>query len=360
MITCYMLEVSFIIYSPSLTLYLTLTLSLSLSLSLSLTLVRIPPEYSSSVTKRRVSPTPSIVSSHAPLPAEEGDIEEEFEVIPDTSTSISTETSKVKEIVSLLLKIWYEVVGSIIDWLETSSADYVTVVTKLRRGTVQSDKDESQPATPPLEEGATPTKETTPTRPLSELSPIVEEGSITSAAASSPPSLVAPPTSRPSQATPKFNRAGSIFLSSLKVTPTEAEEHQVQELEERLGDLTYRYSQRPRRFIKALYYWFLSHFEYVVFVAVILAIVHTGSFISFVYAALLMLWGVLSIPWPSKRFWLSLMFFTMLVLVAKYIYQFLLVTVIVSGVNYLFIGDFRIRFSVNMAVWCILCQQLFQ
>ena len=74
--------------------------------------------------------------------------------------------------------------------------------------------------------------------------------------------------------------------------------------------------------------------------AVILAIVHTGSFISFVYAALLMLWGVLSIPWPSKRFWLSLMFFTMLVLVAKYIYQFLLVTVIVSGVNYLFIGDF--------------------
>ena len=242
----------------------------------------------------------------------------------------------------MLIGIWYEVVDCIINWLETSSADYVTVVTQLRRGTVQSD--EIQATMPPLEEGATPTKDTTPTRPLSELSPIVEEGDIISAATSAPPSLAAPPLRRPSKPSPKLREAGDILLTSLMVTPTELEEQEAKELEELLGDLTYRYSQRPRRLAKALYYWFLSHFEYVVFLMVVLTIIQSGSFISFIYAALLMLWGVLSIPWPSKRFWLSLMFFTMVVLVIKYIYQFILVTVLDNegDINYLFTAEFTI------------------
>lgn len=41
-----------------------------------------------------------------------------------------------------------------------------------------------------------------------------------------------------------------------------------------------------------------------------------------VYAFLLYTWGLLSIPWPTRKFWLTLIFYTMSVLLIKYAFQF--------------------------------------
>ena len=72
----------------------------------------------------------------------------------------------------------------------------------------------------------------------------------------------------------------------------------------------------------ASYHAVLANTQYVCYLLIVLNITVNGSILSLVYAILMFLWGLLSIPWPTKRFWLTLMFYNMFVLLVKYGFQF--------------------------------------
>ena len=83
-----------------------------------------------------------------------------------------------------------------------------------------------------------------------------------------------------------------------------------------------RFIHRPLQFLLALYYAALANTEYVCYFLIIINVIVNGSVLSLIYVALMFLWGLLSIPWPTKRFWLTLMFYTMFVMLVKYGFQF--------------------------------------
>ena len=119
-----------------------------------------------------------------------------------------------------------------------------------------------------------------------------------------------------------FDERGDVLIQELKLVPTEEDQRQIEEFEAEFGKKATDYSKRPKRLLVALLYAFLAHSEYVVYILVILNAIINGSLLSLVYVFLLFLWGMLSIPWPSKMFWLTMIFYTMSVLTVKYAFQF--------------------------------------
>jgi len=83
-----------------------------------------------------------------------------------------------------------------------------------------------------------------------------------------------------------------------------------------------RFINRPLQFIIASYYAAVANTEYICYFLIVMNVIVNGSILSLVYAALMFLWGLLSIPWPTRRFWLALMFYTMFVILVKYGFQF--------------------------------------
>ena len=83
-----------------------------------------------------------------------------------------------------------------------------------------------------------------------------------------------------------------------------------------------RISQRPLELLQALYQATLANTEYICYLLIVINVMVNGSILSLVYALLMFLWGLMSIPWPTKRFWLTLTFYTMSVILLKYGFQF--------------------------------------
>ena len=206
------------------------------------------------------------------------------------------EIGNIKRVGVYLWGVWLEVVDYIIKWMESNSADYIKVVRRLH----------AQSGTDALAE-TTPSSQAKPAN--IEATPIVPE-----------------PVDKTSDSH-QFDQSDVIVTS---VMPTAIEVEDARMIESKLDEISSMYTHRAKKLMYATYYWFLSHFEFVVFFLVILVVLRTGSLISLIYAAVVFVWGLLSIPWPSKRFWLTLLFLTMIVLVIKYIYHFVLVT---GGVN---------------------------
>jgi hypothetical protein len=124
---------------------------------------------------------------------------------------------------------------------------------------------------------------------------------------------------RPGKALPFDERAGIL---DAYIGPTPEEQQRTEAYEDELKREAGKYTRRFTRLGRALYYVFLSSNQYVPFFFIILSIIVNGNLLSLVYAVLLFGWGLLSVPWPSKRFWLTLIFYTMFVLVVKYAFQF--------------------------------------
>ena len=223
-----------------------------------------------------------------PLEEEPSDVptifDDAVEVKSKDVKDAEAEISKVKRVGVYLWGVWLEVVDYIINWMESNSADYIEVIQRLN---AQSGTDALVEATP-ANKGATP---------------IV-------------------PVDKTSDSH-QFDQSDVIVTS---VMPTAIEVEDARMIESKLDEISSMYTHRAKKLMYATYYWFLSHFEFVVFFLVILVVLRTGSLISLIYAAVVFVWGLLSIPWPSKRFWLTLLFLTMIVLVIKYVYYFVLVT----------------------------------
>ena len=119
-----------------------------------------------------------------------------------------------------------------------------------------------------------------------------------------------------------FDVPGETLLDELHVEPSESQREEIQQIEGELEERAYKATSRLRRLSTAIYYFLLAHSDYPVFFFIILNIILNGSVLSMVYAFLLYTWGLLSIPWPTRKFWLTLIFYTMSVLLIKYAFQF--------------------------------------
>ena len=297
-------------------------------------------------------PLPKLKTISAEPPLEEED-KQEAEVGKEGETEPEEkEESLLRKGLMFLYELWLNVVDSVIEWLELNSADYQLVVYRLKQARYQPGKDELLATVPPIEEEVSTTETSQRPSPKTVVTAETEAEETAQTSGDERPSSVPedddhepevkskhPEASQkkirksPStlKGTTPFDEAGDTLISILK--PSAHDEQQAQVVETKLGGFTRKYTERPKRFLSALYYWSLSHFEYVVFLFVIIAIISTGAFTSFIYAGLLFLWGLLSLPIPTKRFWLGLIFYTMVVMIMKYIYLFILVSVLTERLS---------------------------
>ena len=81
-------------------------------------------------------------------------------------------------------------------------------------------------------------------------------------------------------------------------------------------------SSKIVRLIRAVYYFLIANTAYVCYFFVIMNIIFNGSVLSLVYAIIMFYWGLLTIPYPTQRFWLAMILYTMLVVLVKYGFQF--------------------------------------
>ena len=99
-------------------------------------------------------------------------------------------------------------------------------------------------------------------------------------------------------------------------------DHIVFHSKEKFSQTLKRISHRPKELFQALYHAVLANTDYICYLLIVINLMVNGSVLSLVYAALMFLWGLLSIPWPTKRFWLTLIVYTMFVILLKYGFQF--------------------------------------
>ncbi|KAM7146564.1 piezo-type mechanosensitive ion channel component 1 isoform 5-T5 [Macrochelys suwanniensis] len=93
-----------------------------------------------------------------------------------------------------------------------------------------------------------------------------------------------------------------------------------QELEE--SEQFYLSQNRFLRLLLALYHFVAAHSELLCYFVIILNNMVSASVISLFLPILVFLWAMLSIPRPSKRFWMTAIVFTEVVVVVKYLFQF--------------------------------------
>ncbi|XP_060041014.1 piezo-type mechanosensitive ion channel component 1 isoform X2 [Erinaceus europaeus] len=79
---------------------------------------------------------------------------------------------------------------------------------------------------------------------------------------------------------------------------------------------------RALRLLQAMYQCVAAHSELLCYFIIILNHMVTASAASLVLPVLVFLWAMLSIPRPSKRFWMTAIVFTEVTVVTKYLFQF--------------------------------------
>lgn len=79
---------------------------------------------------------------------------------------------------------------------------------------------------------------------------------------------------------------------------------------------------RLMKFIRALYYALISQTNYLCFLIMVINHAVYASVLSLVFPLLIFLWGMLSIPRPTKRFWITVITYTQFVIILKYVFKF--------------------------------------
>ena len=120
----------------------------------------------------------------------------------------------------------------------------------------------------------------------------------------------------------KVEARGDVIVEALHLEPSAAEKEEAGTVERELIGAAEKRLVKIRLLLVALYYCFLAHSEFVVYFMVILNVLLNGSVLSLVYAFLMFCWGLLSFPWPTRKFWVVLTFYTVFVILVRYAFQF--------------------------------------
>uniref|UniRef100_A0A4W6BTH3 Piezo-type mechanosensitive ion channel component n=1 Tax=Lates calcarifer TaxID=8187 RepID=A0A4W6BTH3_LATCA len=88
------------------------------------------------------------------------------------------------------------------------------------------------------------------------------------------------------------------------------------------SDKFFRMLPRPLKLLFALYNTMVSKSEMLCYFVIILNHIVSASLLSLILPILIFLWAMLSVPRPTKRFWMTAIIYTELTVVVKYFFQF--------------------------------------
>ncbi|XP_015233211.1 PREDICTED: piezo-type mechanosensitive ion channel component 2-like [Cyprinodon variegatus] len=88
------------------------------------------------------------------------------------------------------------------------------------------------------------------------------------------------------------------------------------------SDKFFKTIPRPVKLLFALYNTMVSKSEMLCYFVIILNHIVSASFLSLILPILIFLWAMLSVPRPTKRFWMTAIIYTELTVVVKYFFQF--------------------------------------
>uniref|UniRef100_A0A087XPM9 Uncharacterized protein n=1 Tax=Poecilia formosa TaxID=48698 RepID=A0A087XPM9_POEFO len=88
------------------------------------------------------------------------------------------------------------------------------------------------------------------------------------------------------------------------------------------SDKFFKRLPRPVKLLFALYNTMVSKSEMLCYFVIILNHIVSASFLSLILPILIFLWAMLSVPRPTKRFWMTAIIYTELTVVVKYFFQF--------------------------------------
>ncbi|XP_075882351.1 piezo-type mechanosensitive ion channel component 2 [Nelusetta ayraudi] len=88
------------------------------------------------------------------------------------------------------------------------------------------------------------------------------------------------------------------------------------------SDKFFKTLPRPLKLLFSLYHTMVSKSEMLCYFVIILNHLVSASFLSLILPILIFLWAMLSVPRPSKRFWMTAIIYTELTVVVKYFFQF--------------------------------------
>ena len=230
-------------------------------------------------------------------------------------TEYSPDTNAIVEEASKLSKFWkfisnavIEFIDKSIEFLEKSSSIYVEIVEELKQQRKRLEEDDaSSDISGETQAELTWQPEKEPT--IGKLSPVEL-------------AAVSPVSEQTGEDTHETHSKIVRFATEGQPTVATEDHAHIAEFEDELSKVAEKYRKRPARFLRALQNAVIAHAEYVVYFLVVLNVIINGSILSIGYVCLLFAWGLFCIPWPSKTFWLSMIFYSMLVLILKYGFQF--------------------------------------
>lgn len=281
--------------------------------------VRIPKDIELQVKQKDVSSagtednnldTVSLHSEHSHSP------------IPDSASDIVEKMGDITLFVNIIKHFLLEIFDTFVEYLEHSSVVYREVIKEISNE-FQSETTSVSPENRPFADTTTTYGSTEQAVDQNEpeesqtVSVVAEDHSSTPDESEAKPVL---DSSGPRGVA--FDTRGDVLIEEFQITPSKRQQEMLDLYEDELEEKVKEFSTRPNRLVSALYFMFLSHSEYMVYFLMILNIILNGSFFSLAYAVFLFFWGLLSIPWPTRRFWLVMILYTMVVLVLKYCFQF--------------------------------------
>ncbi|KAG9475071.1 hypothetical protein GDO78_003496 [Eleutherodactylus coqui] len=276
----------------------------------------------------------------------------EEEEVPDEEHGGSNVVQRILDILKFLWVLFLAMLDGLIDWLGTLTKQYVDMSTvlwveryiltqKLSKGEDvtrkalsflhETGQDKKGPGTSPQPAGTTFDKGVDSQTSMASSGCEEEEGLSSMADCTD---LITPLSTGYNTRTNSMEQVGweesPSDKGSLEIQPTKRSRTASELLVCRpltfpeLSDSQrfFRSQTRPLRLLFALYHLVAGHSELLCYFIIILNNMVSASFISLFLPILVFLWAMLSIHRPSKRFWMTAIIFTEIMVVIKYLCQF--------------------------------------